>query len=149
MSMRSLVLVATSGVLALGLSGCFGNPVENLVEGVIENQTGVDVEVGGTGGGAAVPENWPGLPIPDGDLISSLAVDGTFVLTMMVETEDEIERVIAELITQGYAETARADTSGFKTVVVASDELTASFSWYPDEESGNFGLNYGVTPTGG
>jgi len=144
-----LAALVAASVLTLGIAGCTGNPIENVIEGVIKDQTGIEVEAGTVGESASVPANWPGQPVPAGKIISTLAVDKTFSLTILVESEEEIERIIAELLAQGYGETGRVDYGDFDTVVMASEDWTATFSWYPDEESGRVGLIYGVTPTGG
>ena len=137
-------IILTVAALALGLTGCLGNPVEGLVEGVIENQTGIDVDTQTDGTSASLPKDWPGLPVPAGTITSALSTSGVFSISVTVESEDEIERVIAELLGQGYEETARADLGGLKTVVVTGPEWVASFGWFPDEENGGFFLNYGV-----
>jgi hypothetical protein len=149
MHARRLAIIATCATLALGLSACFQNPVESLVEQVIEDQTGIDVETGGTGGqSASIPASWPDLPVPAGQIMSTIAVDKTFALTILVDSEEEIERVIADLVAQGYTETARADYGGFKSVALHSSDWAASFGWAPEEDSGKFLLNYGVSATG-
>lgn len=141
------LFILTASALTLSLTGCFGNPVESFVEGVVESQTGIDVETSTDGGSADLPKDWPGLPVPAGTVTSSFAVDGTFSITVTADSEDGIERVISDLMSQGYEETARADFGGLKTVVLAGPEWTTSFSWVPDEETGKFHLNYSVTAT--
>ncbi|MBX9718430.1 MAG: hypothetical protein K2X36_06260, partial [Microbacteriaceae bacterium] len=73
------IAVLSMGV-ALTLSGCFANPLEQLTEGIveggveqiIEDQTGVDVDVDGSG--ASLPDSWTAdVPTVQGDVVFSAA----------------------------------------------------------------------------
>jgi hypothetical protein len=147
-SSRLAALLAASA-LTLSLAGCFGNPVESIVEGVIENQTGVDVDAGTQGTPASLPDGWPGLPVPEGTITSSLAAESTFALDMVVDSPDAIEATVAELIAQGYTETTRSDLAELQAVVLVSPEWTATFTWLLDPETQKYFVVYGVSATDG
>ncbi len=141
--MRRIAAVTVSTLLVLGLTSCFGNPIKNIVEEVVEERTGIEVSTGEGDRAVSLPDGWPGLPLPEGTITSALKADTTFALTMAVDSEDEIERVVAELLAQGFEETARVDYGGLKSVVLTSPEWSVSLGWLPDD-SGAFVLNYGV-----
>lgn len=140
---RPLALIIAAG-LAASLTGCFGNPVESIVEGVIKEQTGIDVNTSTDGTSASLPADWPGLPVPEGQITSALSVSGTFVITVLVDDEAAIESVISQLLGQGYTEESRADLGGLKSVLLRGSEWTTTVGWLPDEETGKFIVNYGV-----
>ncbi|MGV8885635.1 MAG: hypothetical protein ACOH1T_08635 [Microbacteriaceae bacterium] len=138
------VSVAASALLVLSLSGCFANPLEGIVEGVIEKQTGIDVGTGSGGSSASLPDGWPGLPVPDGEIQSSIAADGTYVVTMLIDEEASIEAIVAQLEGSGYTTEADSNFGGLRGVVMSNDEMSVTLSWLPDEDSGKFILNYGA-----
>jgi hypothetical protein len=142
------IAVLGAAALTLSLTGCFGNPVENLVEGVIENQTGVDVDTSAGGGSAQVPDGWPGLPIPEGQIVSSLAIDTTYTLTIKVASDEVAGSVADQIEGLGYEVLAEGDMGELKTTVLQGPEWTVSLSWYTDPDSNDVLLNYGVAKTG-
>lgn len=102
--------------LALTLSGCFANPLDQLTEGlveggveqIIEDQTGVDVDVDGTG--ASLPADWPAdVPTPDGEVVLSAAADGTFSAILTVANIGVAEGAFAEMLATGYTEISTLD----------------------------------------
>jgi hypothetical protein len=143
--------VLAAAALTLSLTGCFGNPLEGVVEGVIEDQTGIDVDVDGSGGGSSVslPEGWPDLPVPAGTITSAIASDGTFVLTILAESPDSAEAVAQELLASGYTEVSRADLGGLVTVALSSPEWTVTLGWATDPDTQETTITYGVSPTNG
>jgi hypothetical protein len=143
--------VLAAAALTLSLTGCFANPLESVVEGVIEDQTGVDVDVDGSGGASSVslPEGWPGLPVPDGTITSAIASDGTFVLTILSESPDSVEAVAEELLASGYTEISRADLGGLITLALSSPEWTVTLGWGIDPDTQETSITYGVSPANG
>jgi len=143
--------VLAVAALTMSLTGCFGNPLEAVVEGVIENQTGVDVDVDGSGTGQSVslPEDWPGLPVPAGTITSAISADGTFVLSMLADSPEAAEAVADELLASGYTEVSRADLGGLQSVVLSSPEWTVSLAWQTDPDTQETIVNYGVSPANG
>lgn len=137
-------LIAAS-ILVLSLSGCFANPVESIIKGAVKNQTGIDVSTDAGMGSAKLPDDWPGLPIPDGQIVSAISIDGTYVVSMLVKSEQSIESVVTDLEGAGYEASSRSDFGGLKTVQLTSLEWIVSLGWLPGEDAGTFILNYGVS----
>lgn len=152
MRMRTPITVIAAAAIAVGLSGCFGNPVESLIESTVEEAvegaTGVEVDVDTDGSGASVPADFPGdLPMPDGKLISSLALDGTFILDYEV-TDDNAGAAFAQQFKDlGWTEEAAADQGDFKTWVYfdSASTLVVSISQLSGEGVATR-LTYSVAP---
>ncbi len=99
--------------LTLTLTGCFANPLEGLVEGVveggveqiIEDQTGVDVDVNGSG--ASLPDSWPAeVPTVDGEIIFSAASEGTFTAAINVADLAAAQGAFDALLDAGFTQVA-------------------------------------------
>lgn len=114
---RTAPAVAVIGLgLALTLSGCFANPLDQLTEGIveggveqiIEDQTGVDVDIDGTG--ASLPADWPAdVPTVAGEVMFSAAADGTFTAAITVANAGAAEQAFAEMLSAGYTEVSTLD----------------------------------------
>lgn len=120
MRMRTPITVIAAAAIAIGLSGCFGNPVESLIESTVEEAvegaTGVEVDVDTDGSGVSIPADFPSdLPMPDGDLISALSADGTFVLSFVITDENAGANLAQQFKDMGWAEEAAADMGELKT----------------------------------
>ncbi len=109
-------IAALSVGLALTLSGCFANPLEQLtnglveggVEQIIEDQTGVDVDIDGTG--ASLPDNWPAdVPTVPGDVLFSASSEGTFNAAITVPNAAAVEEAYTLLLDAGFTEIAALD----------------------------------------
>lgn len=146
--MRYLPRAIVVAALALTLTGCAGNPVQGIIEGVVEDQTGIDVSTGSGGQSASLPSGWPDLPLPSGTITSSLAAGTTFAVTFEVDAESEVDRLIDELMGSGYSESSSVDFGELKGAVFESSEYTVSLTWTPNTENGKLILNYGVSPKG-
>lgn len=125
---RTAPAIAALGLgLALTLSGCFANPLEQLTEGLveggveqlIEDQTGVDVDIDGTG--ASLPASWPAdVPTLDGNVVFSAAADGNFTAAITVPNLAAAEQAFTDLLDAGYTQTSEiqlgegAATRGFE-----------------------------------
>jgi hypothetical protein len=87
---RRLATVALAGVLVVAapmtLSGC------SVVEGIIEQQTGGDVDLGG----ASVPDDFPaGVPLAEGEVVNGSAIsnaDGK-VWNVLINVADPAARL--------------------------------------------------------
>ena len=102
---RTVPAVAALGVgLALTLTGCFGNPLEQLTEGIveggveqmIEDQTCVDWLI----------ETYLAS---DGDIVLSSSAGGVFSVIINVASYDEVQRAFDEMLLAGYAEISTLD----------------------------------------
>lgn len=130
MRMRTPITVVAAAAIAVGLSGCFGNPVESVIESTVEEAvegaTGVEVDVDTDGGGATLPADFPSdLPMPEGKLISSLAVDGTFVLAFEVTDQNAGANLAQQFKDMGWVEEAAADMGELKTWVYFDGDARA------------------------
>ncbi|OYX53325.1 MAG: hypothetical protein B7Y93_07810 [Micrococcales bacterium 32-70-13] len=109
------IAVLSLGV-ALTLSGCFANPLEQLTEGIveggveqiIEDQTGVDVDIDGTG--ASLPADWPAeVPTVEGDIAFSASANDTFSAAITVGSIGEGEQAFTDLTDAGFVEVSALD----------------------------------------
>lgn len=111
---RTAPAIAALGLgLTLTLTGCFANPLDGLVEGVveggveqiIEDQTGVDVDVNGSG--ASLPDSWPAeVPTVNGEIIFSAASDGSFTAAINVADLGAAQGAFDALLDAGFTQTA-------------------------------------------
>lgn len=152
---RTVAPLVLAAALAVSLSGCFGNPLENLAEGAIENiveeQTGVDVDVdgGGSGSGATLPDGWPSdVAVPDGTISSALAVDETFQVTILVADEAAAEAGLDALLASGFESESAADMGPLKINVMGDADRVVSYSWTIDEETSEVVVSVSVSPRG-
>ncbi|MBA8816251.1 hypothetical protein FHX48_001324 [Microbacterium halimionae] len=132
------------------------NPIDQLVQGGAEilvaqavgGASGADVDIDVNGGSdIGPPDGWPGLPMPEGEVISAMRIDDSYSATILTADERTVEDTIADLNALGYAEVTTADLGGFKTVSVADDDLTILLSWFQDEENGGYSVSYSVVAT--
>ena len=134
---------------SLALSGCFANPLDGLVEGLveggveqlIENQTGVDVDLGGSGG--SLPSSWPAeVPTVSGEIAYSAAFDGNFSASLTVGSIEAAQRAFSDLEAAGYTVTGEMqlgdgietrtfenDTYNVVVVIAPNDDGTASVQY--------------------
>jgi len=106
-------IAALSIGLALTLSGCFANPLDQLTEGlveggveqIIEDQTGVGVDIDGTG--ASLPDSWPAeVPTVEGQVILAAAADGTFSAAITVSNIAAAQEAFTLLTDGGFTESS-------------------------------------------
>ena len=118
MSRTVPAIAALSLGVALALSGCVANPLEQPTEGlieggveqIIEGQTGVDVDVNGNGNGASLPNNWPAeVPTVDGEVDFSAAANGTFTAALTVPNVAAAEEAFTQLLDAGFTEVSALD----------------------------------------
>ena len=146
------VLLA-GGVLTL--TGC-ANPIDQLVqqgteqviEQVAEESTGGQVDID-AGGGAALPDWWPDIPTPQGDIMmSAKSTDG--MTATFVTTQSEADAVLAKLLDAGYTEEANMETGDLRIVSLVGSEWTVGLTIAPDaEDPAKVTMMYVVSPAAG
>ncbi len=147
--MRIVAPLALATVLTLSLTGCFANPVESIVEQVIEAQTGVEVDVTADGTGASLPGGWPTeVPVPAGNIVASFAIDGNYSATIELPDDNAGQAGLDALISAGFAVETEADFGGLKSYVLTGTGWTVTYAW-GDDGNGNSVLNMGATPREG
>lgn len=139
MRLTTPAAVLTAGLLTLTLAGCFANPLEELtesgVEGIVEEATGVDVDVD-SDGSASIPDGFPAdVPLPPGLPVTTLHVDNIFQLTYEVDDAAVADAVVAELVAAGYTELATSDLGELKTWVYENDRYNVTVSILTDGET--------------
>jgi len=146
-------IAALSIGLALILSGCFANPLDQLTEGlaeggveqIIEDQTGVDVDIDGTG--ASLPESWPAdVPTIDGNVQFSLATEGIFSATIEATSFADAEGAYTAMLDAGYTQVAE-----FQVSDDASSRTFENGTWNVNilvaaNEDGTGQVQYTITP---
>mgnify|MGYP000016119861 CR=1 FL=1 len=94
------IAIVIALAMAPALSGCFGNPIESIIEGA----TGGQVDLGGT----AIPDGFPTseVPIASGEIIFAGAFGGAdaqvFNVTVRVPNAQAIDGIQAELEAAGF-----------------------------------------------
>lgn len=101
------IAIVIALAMAPALSGCFGNPIESIIEGA----TGGDVDLGGT----SIPEGFPSeVPVVDGAIqFGGSIADGTskiFNVTVKVSGGSPVDAIKADLEAAGF--TAETEFSG-------------------------------------
>ena len=151
MRMRTPITVIAAATIAFALSGCFANPVESLIESTVEEAvegaTGVEVDVDADGSGVSVPADFPSdLPMPDGKLISALAIDGTFILAFEITDENAGATLAQQFKDMGWTEEAAADMGELKTWAYFDGDARVVSIGQIDGEGVATQLQYTVSP---
>lgn len=121
--MTSAALALSVAVLlAPALTGCMGNPVEQLVEGAAEQAGGGQVDLNSDGG---LPDGFPAeVPLFDGEVVSGLSagVGGTQTWTVQVRVDDAesaFQSINDQLVAAGYEATVSSFADGSGTGIYA------------------------------
>lgn len=135
-------------VLALGiapvLSGCSGNPLENLVE----QATGGQVDIGGR----AMPDGFPAeVPVVSGDVLFGISAgDGEergFNVTIATGAESPLDGIETQFADAGFEAQAQASNAGGAGSVIFSDDDWNVVVVVAETDDG-FTANYTVSPAG-
>lgn len=109
--------LALALVAALTLSGCFGNPLDDLVKdgigGVVKEATGADLDLGGK----SVPADFPGqIPLARGEigLAAAATVEGrrVWTISMTVSETAAFGDLHSGFLAAGFEENVRSETMG-------------------------------------
>ncbi|NQX11320.1 hypothetical protein HQQ80_06765 [Microbacteriaceae bacterium VKM Ac-2855] len=136
-TIRSLpAAVAIAAVLTIGLSGCFANPVEQLVqngvqdavEGAVEGATGTQVDLGS---GGELPEGFPkdAVPLVEGEIVyaGGVGTDGGQAWAVMIKVADR-DAAYADLKQRltdaGFSVSMESNTEGGAFAIFANDAYT-------------------------
>jgi len=152
---RTIPAIAVLGLaLALTLSGCFANPLDQLTEGlveggveqIIEDQTGVDVNIDGSG--ASLPDDWPAdVPTVDGVVSFSASAEGTFQAAIAVSDLAAAESAITLLTDAGFTQTATFDIGeGYSTTTFENETYVVGLIIGPNED-GTAIVQYSIVPS--
>lgn len=156
---RALTGTLIASLSAVALVGC-ANPVEKLIESgaekLIEQGTGGNVNIdSGEGGisfsdgdgnevtfgaGAEVPAAWPGLPLPEGELIGS-TITGDAVGLSYHTTQNEVDALIEKLESDGFEVDQSMTLDVAETRIFKKGDAGASLQW-TKEDDGRVTLMY-------
>jgi hypothetical protein len=135
-------------VLALGiapaLSGCFGNPLE----GIVEQVTGGQVDLGGT----EIPEGFPSeVPLVSGDVQFAIAVgegEGRgYNVTILVGPESPLDGVQSALTDAGFEIQLQGSGAGGEGTVIFTGDTWVGGVIVAKSGDG-YTVNYTVAPAG-
>ncbi len=136
--------IAIALVMTPALAGCFGNPIESIIEGA----TGGDVDLGGT----SVPEGYPAneVPLIDGEILFGGSIgnaDGRiFNVTVKVADASALEQITSQLEAAGITTQSSGDTGDGATYIGSSDAWGVLVVVAQDGGNG-WVANYTVTAT--
>jgi hypothetical protein len=143
---RITVPIAIALALAItpALAGCFGNPVETIIEGA----TGGDVDLGGT----SLPDGYPAseVPIIDGEIVFGGALGNdegkVFNVTVKVADAGALDTIKAQLEAVGFVSQVGGSANGGDggTYVGTTDKWGVLVVVTKDGQNG-FVANYSVT----
>jgi hypothetical protein len=152
-SARKFTTITTAIALAFGatftLSGCFANPLEDMLKGgagdIIKGATGADMDFGGT----SIPKDFPvQIPVAEGEIEmgGSITVEGNKVWTLRINANDPnvFEKISRQLVSNGFEESFR--TEG-KTPKGGYDGHGYGLILNVDIHDGKVGVTYVVTET--
>ena len=135
---RAAMAIAIAGVTASLLTGCFANPVEELVnrsvEGAVEEATGGDVSLSGE-----LPADFPAeVPVIEGKIGLSAGAGGAegWVVAITGTSGDALAEAAAELEAAGYTEDTAVSggqvyTGADYLVLLAGEGSTVSYTVTP------------------
>ena len=150
-----LATATVGSLLLLGLTSC-ANPIDQLVqqgteqaiERIAEESTGGQVDLD-TGGGAALPEGWPDIPTPDGEVQMSMKSADTMTATFLTD-QAEVDRLLEEFRSAGYEGEATMDMGDMKVYSFTGLEWFVGFTIMVDsDDSSRVSVSYVVTPAAG
>ena len=141
---RAAVALAIAGITATLFTGCFGNPVEDLVnqgvEDAVEGATGGDVSLDGE-----LPADFPpSIPLVDGDISFAAGAGGAEGWIVMVTSTaaDPVADAAAKLEGAGFTQDTELSGGGAAAQVYTNGEFLVLLAGDDNGET----LSYTVTP---
>lgn len=164
--LRPIAAGVLTGLLCLSLTGCFGNPVEGIIdqavggalggadgsseatEGLIESLTGGagDIELG------SVPADFPSeIPLPDYPVLTALALteDGDKMWNVNYQIPnaiDFLQEFKAEYVAAGFVEVQVIEVDQMLSVVYEGHGYTVHLNAMGNDADGALGVLTGKTP---
>jgi hypothetical protein len=138
------IAIALALLITPALAGCFGNPIESIIEGA----TGGDVDLGGT----SLPDGYPAseVPVIDGPILFGGSIGNNegrvFNVTIKVAGADAIDQIKAQLEGVGFMNQGEfsGSTAEGGTYIGTTDKWGVLVVVATDNENG-FVANYTVT----
>ena len=122
---RAVLAIAMAGVAATLFTGCFGNPVEDLVnrgvEDAVEGATGGDVSLGGE-----LPADFPtSVPLVEGEVTFGAGAGGSegWIVMITSTAADPVAEAAAALEGAGFTKNTELSGGGSAAQVYSNDEL--------------------------
>lgn len=147
MALRTRYSAPLAIVIALAiaptLTGCFGNPVESIIEGA----TGGQVDLGGT----SIPDGFPSdqVPVIDGEILygGSLGsgTDKIFNVTVRVSDGAALEQIKSDLEAAGFSSQADLGDTTNGGTYIASTDAWGVLVVVSEDGSNGWVANYTVT----
>ena len=144
-AMKASLVGMTVALAVASLSGCGSNPVEDAaqnkvddsvekaIEDSVEGDTGDDVDLD-IGDDVAVPDDFPSeLPLPDGTLVASVAMEQGWQLSYEVDGKGEAEDVAAHFAADdAFEEVANSSMGGIQSWTYTSDTYSVTIGFIDD-----------------
>ncbi|MDQ0892842.1 hypothetical protein [Agromyces ramosus] len=122
---RAGLAIAMAGVSATLLTGCFANPIEDLVnqgvEGAVEDATGGDVSLGGE-----LPADFPtSVPLVEGEVAFGAGAGGAegWIVMITSTAADPVADAAAALEGAGFTKDTELSGGGTAAQVYTNGEL--------------------------
>jgi hypothetical protein len=126
---RSAALALAFAVLLTpALTGCIGNPVEQIVEGAVKQAGGGDVDINSDGG---LPNGFPTeVPLYDGEIVGGMGVGnvsdggGWTVIVKVDDLESAFNSIDQQLLAAGFESQFSGFADGAGTGAYASADYS-------------------------
>lgn len=116
------------------------------MEQIIEDQSGVDVNVD-SGGGATLPGSWPAeVPTVEGKVAFSAAIDSQFSASIEVGSSAEGEGAYDDMVAAGFTQVTELDLGAGTTTRIFENETYSVVVAVLPSGDGSTIVQYTVTP---
>lgn len=150
-------MCCVSGALLVGLTGCFQNPLENLVEdavgGAVENaiENEIEQELGegaevDFSGDVALPSGWPAeIPVPDGEIISAMTLDSNHTIVVNVASAGVADTTLQQLLSAGYEIDYQQNVEGMAAYGLDNGQYSIQYQVMDDGSTVSVYMSVGPT----